>query len=264
MESIRNKQKTTDFILISIIILILPILFFVSIKLFDLNGLPVYFAQLGLYAVFFLLALWGIKKSGIHLTVKTHSILDALFFLLLAWLIYVLILTLTGIIQFSDEIAALRSVPAWKIWAQILSTWIFVGLTEELLFRGYVLNWLHQSFTKWSGRRRTLTAILVSSAFFSLWHLPVRIYELVNGESSIGLILLSVVVLFVLAVGFAWLYIRTENILLVGLVHGVMDFPLIGGNSQLTFIILIAAIGCVEFFKMRQRKESAKTDEQEE
>jgi membrane protease YdiL (CAAX protease family) len=256
---VKNKERVV-FIIIVTFIVILPIIFFCAIKLFDLSGLPVYFAQLGLYAVFFLLAFWGIRKSGIRLTVKIHTLLDALFFLLIAWLIYVLILSLTGIVRFSDEIAALKLVPAWKIWAQILSTWIFVGLAEELLFRGYILNWLHQTFTNWSGRRRTLTAILVSSAFFSLWHLPVRIYELVNGESSIALILLSVVVLFVLAVGFAWLYIRTENILLVGLVHGVMDFPLIGGDSQLTFIILIAAIGCVEFFKMRQRRASAQTD----
>lgn len=259
-----NKKKKTAFILITSSIFLLPILFFVSIKLFQLSGLPVYFAQLGLYAAFFLLAFWGIKKSGIRLTIKIHSVLDALFFLLLAWLIYVLILSLTGIIQFSDEIAAVKLVPAWKIWAQILSTWIFVGLAEELLFRGYILNWLHQAFTNLPNRRRTLMAILISSVFFALWHLPVRIYELVNGESSIALILLSVVVLFVLAVGFAWLYIRTDNILLVGLVHGVMDYPLIGGNSQLSFIILIAAIGCVEFFKIRQRRESAKPDEQEE
>lgn len=264
MENSIDKIEKKLFIIIAIAIILLPILFFGAIKLFDLSGLPVYFAQLGLYAVFFLLAIWGIKKSDIRLTVKMRTVLDALFFLLIAWLIYVLILSLTGIVRFTDEITALRSVPAWKIWAQILSTWIFVGLAEELLFRGYILNWLHQTFTNWSGRRRTLTAILVSSAFFALWHLPVRIYELVNGESSVALILLSVVVLFVLAVGFAWLYIRTENILLVGLVHGVMDFPLVGGDSQLTFIILIAAIGCVEFFKMRQRKASAQTGEPEE
>jgi len=254
MELSKKPHIKSTFIIILIIIILLPILFFGAIKLFDLNGLPVYFAQLGLYAIFFLLAFWGLRTGSIRLQFGLRSIIEALFFLILAWLIYVLVLSLTGIIQFSSEITALRSIPAWKVWAQILSTWIFVGIGEELLFRGYILNWLHQTFTKWSGRRRMLMAVLFSSLLFSLWHLPVRIYELINGESSILMILLSVVVLFVLALGFAWLFIRTENILLVGLVHGVMDFPLIGGDSQLSFIILIAAIICVEMFKLRQRR----------
>lgn len=252
-----NRSKPVEnksFIPIVIFIVILPIIFFILIKLLDLSGLPVYFAQLVLYAVFFLLAFWGLKTSRIHLKFGIRSIIEAFFFLVLAWLIYVLILSLTGIVQFASEVTALRSIPAWKVWAQILSAWFFVGIGEELLFRGYILNWLHNSFAKWSGRRRMLMAVLFSSLLFSLWHLPVRIFELINGESSILLILLSVVVLFVLALGFAWLFIRTENILLVGLVHGVMDFPLIGGDSQLSFIILLAAICCVELFKLRQRK----------
>lgn len=254
MELSNKPHNKSIFVIILVLVILLPILFFGAIKLLDLSGLPVYFAQLGLYAVFFMLAFWGLKTSGIHLKFGFQSIIEAFFFLVLAWLIYVLILSLTGIVQFSSEVTTLHSIPAWKVWAKILSTWIFVGIGEELLFRGYILNWLHKTFTKWSSRRRMLMAVLFSSLLFSLWHLPVRIFELVNGESSILLILLSVVVLFVLALGFAWLYIRTENILLVGLVHGVMDFPLIGGDSQLSFIILLAAICCVELFKLRQRR----------
>lgn len=260
MDMQTSKVSKKLFVIISILIVLLPILFFYAIKLFDLSGLPLYFSQLGLYTVFFLLAFWGIKKSGIRLPVSIHSILDALFFLVLAWLVYILVLSLTGIIHFSEEVEALTAIPAWKVWANILSTWIFVGIGEELLFRGYILNWLHQIFSNGSGRRRTVMAVLISSLFFSLWHIPVRIYELVNGESSIFLILLSVVVLFVLAIGFAWLYIRTKNILLVGLVHGVMDYPLIGGDSQLTFIILIAVIAFVELFRLRQRKAPVEPD----
>ena len=244
------------FIFISITIVILPILFFSSINYFQLTGLPVYFPQLGLYALIFLLAFWGLKKNGNHLPVSFHSLLDALFVLLLAWMVYVVFLSLTGIINFSEEIGTLKTAPLWKVLAQILSTWIFVGIGEELLFRGYILNHLYQSVVKWGNRRRTLFAILLSSLFFALWHLPVRIYELVNGESSVWLILLSVVVLFIMAIGFACLFIRTNNILLVGLVHGVMDYPLIGENSQLSFIILITAILCVELFRRRKPKET--------
>lgn len=255
-----ERRSIIHFWVIAGITVLLPVIFFFAIGWFDLEGLPLYFAQLGLYAAFFLLAFWGLITSRIRLDVRGRSVLDALFITLLAWLVYALVLTLTGIVQWPAALDALRAVPAWKIGAQILSTWIFVGIGEEILFRGYFLNQLHLVFTSGSARKRTLLAVLFSSLLFSLWHLPVRIYELVNGESSVVLILLSVLVLFVLALGFAWLFIRTGNILLVGLVHGVMDFPLFGKESQLTFIILIAAIAIVEIFKKRQSREKTLPD----
>jgi membrane protease YdiL (CAAX protease family) len=73
---------------------------------------------------------------------------------------------------------------------------------------------------------------------------------------GIGLIMISLVMLFLLGAGFAWLFIRSGNILLVGLIHGVMDYPLIGKDSQLSFIILIAAIGLVELVSFINRKKA--------
>jgi membrane protease YdiL (CAAX protease family) len=260
MELSKKSQENVTFFIILTTVFLLPILFFGAIKFFHLSGLPVYFTQLGLYVLFFILAFWGIKTGNVYLPITIHTILDALFFLVLAWMIYVLVLSMTGIIQFSKELAALKATPFWKIGAQILSTWIFVGIAEELLFRGYLLERFQQAFVKWSDRKRTVTAVLVSSLLFALWHIPVRIYELVNGESSIPLILLSVVILFVMGVGFSWLFIRSGNILLVGLVHGVMDYPLIGGDSQMTLIILVTAILCVELFKRRRLKEPEESE----
>lgn len=246
-------------VVITIIIaaILLPVLFFIAIKLFDLSGLPVYFAQLGLYAAFFLLAFWGMKQNAIRLPFNAQMILESLAILLVSWLIYVIFISATGIVRLPEELAVLRSVEAWKVGAQIVSTWLFVGIGEEVLFRGYFLKKLLAYYESKNAKSKTLLAVLVSSAFFSVWHLPVRIFSLINGEISIGLILISLVMLFLLGAGFAWLFIRSGNILLVGLVHGVMDYPLIGKDSQLSFIILIAAIGLVEFFQLVKRRYNA-------
>ncbi|MRS04375.1 CPBP family intramembrane metalloprotease, partial [bacterium] len=124
-------------------------------------------------------------------------------------------------------------------------------------FRGYFLNKLLAFYEQKAVKNVTLLAVVVSSAFFSVWHLPVRLYSLINGEMGIGLILLSLVMLFLLGAGFAWLYLRSGSILLVGLVHGLNDYPLIGKDSQLSFIILIIAIGLVELFRLVDRRRNA-------
>ncbi|PKN99226.1 MAG: hypothetical protein CVU43_15450 [Chloroflexi bacterium HGW-Chloroflexi-5] len=253
--SISRPSNRTTLLIFSLTVLF-PILFFITIKVFNLSGLPLYFAQLGLYALFILLAFWGIKQSQISLPISGRIVLAALTITLASWLTYALIISATGIIRLPEEVAALRSLEAWKVWAQIVSTWLFVGIGEEVLFRGYFLKKLLAFYENKNAKRAMLLAVVVSSAFFSVWHLPVRIFSLINGEMGIGLIMISLVMLFLLGAGFAWLFIRSGNILLVGLIHGVMDYPLIGKDSQLSFIILIAAIGLVELVSFINRKKA--------
>lgn len=253
----KDKKETNEkavIIVIIITIILLPVLFFGVIRLFNLNGLPVYFTQLGLYAVFYLLAFWGMKQSNIRFVINGRLLLESLVILLASWLLFILFISMTGTVNLSDELQALDAATPWKVGAQIVSTWLFVGLGEELLFRGYFLKKLIAFYEGKNVKQKVLLAVVISSAFFSLWHLPVRFFSLIKGEISIGLIVVSLMMLFLLGAGFAWLFIRSGNILLVGLVHGVMDYPLIGGNSQFSFIILIAAIGLVEFFQLVYRR----------
>ncbi len=85
-------------------------------------------------------------------------------------------------------------------------------------------------------------SILLTSAFFALWHVPVRTYALIMGEMSLLLVLISLIALFVIGTGFAWLFVRTQNILAAGLVYGAVNYPLLGAETQLSFIILAMAI----------------------
>jgi len=251
-------------IIILVLTITLPILFFSAIRLLSLSGLPVYFMQLALYLVFFLLAFWGLKRESIALPVKAQMLLDAIVFLTLGWLLYALFLSVSGMANLPDEIQTLRSMPAWKIGAQILSAWFFVGMAEELLFRGYVLAIIQRTFSKWKGRRATVVAVLITSLFFSLWHIPVRIFEMAAGETTIAMIMLSMLVIFCYGLGFAYLFIRTRNIILVGLVHGVMNFPLIGSDTQLSVLILFAVIGCVEIFRLLKPKKLERIPQMED
>lgn len=249
----KNQGKTT-LVIIMALTFVAAILFWVAIQLFHPGGLPLYFAQLGLYLIFFLLAWWGLKQERFHLPVNARSILEALAWTLLGWLIFLLVVQLLGAAKLPEEFQTLKNTPAWKIGANILSTWIFVGLGEELLFRGYFLKAFWQHFTRGTDRRRTVVAVLLVSAFFSLWHLPSRIVWLISGEVNVVLFLISLLALFLLGIGYAYLFVRSDNILLVGLVHGVSDFSLVGTNSQMAPIILIVAIGCVEIARWINRK----------
>jgi len=249
MESM-NPTTKNSVIIITILTVLLPVLFFGVILVFNVTGLPLYFSQLVLYGAFYLLAIWGMKRSNIRLAWNQRIIWNSLLVLALSWLIYVAVISLTGVIRLPLELQALRSTPLWNILARIVSAWLFVGLAEEVLFRGFFLKKFLSFYEGRQSAHPTLLAVVVSSAFFSLWHLPVRLFSLFNGELSVGLLLLSLVVLFAMGAVFAWLYLRSGSILLTGLVHGLVDYPLLGGNSQLGFFILILAIGLVEVTRL--------------
>ena len=122
------------------------------------------------------------------------------------------------------------------------------------MFRGYLLKAFWRHFTIETDRRRMVKAVLLSSAFFSIWHFTVRIVQVISGELDWVTLLISLLVLFLLGLGFCYLFIRSGNILLTGLVHGLMDYPLVGKDTQLSVVILLVAIGCVEIARLAAKK----------
>lgn len=212
----------------------MTILFWSALQLLRLEGLVLYFIQIGLYFLFFILALWGLKAERITLPVNARRVWEALIFTLVGWLFFLVVIQLLGTAQLQEEFLALTNTPAWKIRANILSAWIFAGCEEEFLFRGYFLNAFFRHFTYGTARRRIVVAALLVSAFFSIWHLPIRMIWLISGEINIVLFLISFPVLFVLGIGYAYLFLRSDNMLLAGLVRGISDFPLVGIDSQRT------------------------------
>ncbi len=251
-----TKNGKTVLAIIITLTFIVTIIYWWAVKLFQLQGLPLYFTMLGLYLVYYLLAWWGIKQERISLPVTKRLILEALAWSLVGWLVFMLLIQLVGLVKLPEEFLAMQETPFWKIGAQILSTWLFVGLGEEVLFRGYYLKALWRHFTTETDRRRMVKAVLLVSVLFSLWHLPTRIVSVISGELDWLNLLVSLLVMFLFSLGFAYLFIRSNNIILTGLVHGLMNYPLIGKETQLSFIILLVAIGCVEIVRLVARKKS--------
>ena len=254
--NLEKSQGKATLIIIMTLAFIIDILFWLIIQLFHLEGLPLYFMQLGLYLLFFILAFWGLRVEKLTLPINARRILETLAFTFVGWMFFLSIIQLLGMAQLQEEFLALKNSPAWKIGAKILSTWLMVGFGEEVLFRGYFLSAFFRHFTHGTDKRRIVVAALLVSAFFSLWHLPSRIIWLIAGEIDVVLFLISLLALFVLGLGYTYLFIRSDNILLAGLVHGLSDFALVGMDSQMTPIILVGAIGCVEITRMMARKKA--------
>ncbi len=254
MEAKVHDRGKTVMITIMAVSLILPIPYFIVIQGLQISGIPAYLMQLGLYIVLYLLAFWGLRRNSLRLQVNSRLALEAIGLALISWLLYVASLQVLGAINLPNQLRALSSTPLGTALLRILMSWLFVGTGEEVLFRGTLLPGIRRFFTTGTDGRRTVVAILLSSAFFSIWHLPIRTMWLISGEIGAGLLLLSLLIVFVEGIGFAYLYVRTQNILLVGLVHGLVDLPLIGGNTQLSGIVLLFSIAIMEIARWAMRR----------
>ena len=232
METTEEHQHRIRLLVIAGLAAFVTIVFWSTIPLLKGKDWVVYFAQLAVYLVLYALALWGLRMEGIHLSIGMNSVLQALGWLLLGWVAYALILHVSGLARLPDELQSLGALPVGSLMANIVSTWLFVGFGEELLFRGYILLSYRRHFTHGTPGRRALAALVVSSIFFSLWHIPARIASIASGEMAPMLLIPSSIFVFLVGLGLGYLFLRTGNILLAGLAHGVTDLPLLGMHVQ--------------------------------
>ena len=89
---------------------------------------------------------------------------------------------------------------------------LVIGPAEEILFRGVVQNYLAEHFSEWG-------AILLASVVFAAVHIPTSWVATPN-LVAVGATLL---ILFGLSVGLGWLYVRTDNLVVPILTHGLYD-----------------------------------------
>lgn len=108
----------------------------------------------------------------------------------------------TGSIAISPEFEA----------TQLISV-LFVGLTEEMVFRGWLLNVTLTENHKWC-------AILLNAIMFLLIHFPRWSYEgsFISSFSSFGFI-----ALILLSVIFSWTFIKSKNLLVPITLHMFWD-----------------------------------------
>jgi len=123
----------------------------------------------------------------------------------------------------------------------LFQQWLFVGLAEELLFRGYIFTKLRQFFANRGAFWANTLGMIVSSLIFATFHIPQRIFVegIRLGSSEMAMNFLGV---FLVGMVLAWMFLRTRNVILVGLVHGGMNAPLIGRRGDLAPLILFLII----------------------
>jgi len=265
LESNQKRRGITVLVIVLVASLVLTILFNAVIASVHLSFWPLYFLRLGLYLLFFLPALWGLRTEKISLPVSWRKLLEAVGYPLVGWGLaalvqFVLVLFYAGVPLLPRLSLFLAKTPPLQIGAQALGMWFFVALGEELLFRGYFLEGFRRYFTRGGERWRMVAAVLITSAIFAIWYFSVSLFSIPSnmmGQGIITSLLLSMLIRFGQGIGLAILFIRSRNILLAGLTHGVMDFPLIGLGLPMTFIILLGAIGCAEIARLAGSRKAA-------
>ena len=136
---------------------------------------------------------------------------------------------------------------------KILTHWLFVGIAEEMLFRGYILTKLTQFFAKIGRVWSRVAGIVVSSLIFATYHIPQRVF-VYGMELTPDALMKQMFPLFLSGVLMAWVFLRSRNVLFVGLFHGGMNAPLIGREGNLAPVFLFVVL--VEIFAWRGQKQA--------
>ncbi len=203
----------------------------------------------------FVLAYWAMQKDAVMLESVGWTgtgFKQALYLLGAVWSIGgVLIVILTHLAKMN-----LLGVDV----ASLIKHWLFVGMSEELLYRGYMMTKLIRIFSGKGRTRSVALGITISSTIFAAIHIPQRV--MVEGVSFLSTeMAANLLRLFLVGVVLAWLFLRSCNILFVGLVHGGLNAPLVsgGGENPLTGItILLLALVVVEINRRRMDRNATK------
>ena len=201
---------------------------------------------------FFCLAVWGLQKDKVPfdtIGLTLAGIKDAVLLALVGWGVVALTGYLVTVIDHRDPGGLIsKSVPYMLLY------WIFVGIAEELLFRGYILTRLRQAWAARNHRSGKILAIAEASFLFATAHIPQRLYQVARGEMALAEVLASVVLLTLVGGVFSYLFLRTRNIILVGLIHGAVIVPLIGVGEDAFLPVIIIAILYIESFLFLKRR----------
>jgi len=94
-----------------------------------------------------------------------------------------------------------------------LNTILLVGITEEIVFRGFLLRKLMDSFRFWIAN--TITALLFVSIHFPIWFY--------KGQFESPYILSSILTVFVLGILFGLVYKKSNSLWTVIIVHSLYN-----------------------------------------
>jgi membrane protease YdiL (CAAX protease family) len=202
---------------------------------------------------------WAIKRDRIsreQLGFSYGKLREALIMFIIAWVVILAIAILIILTAAENKNVASYFNSPWDI----LEQWLFVGMAEELFFRGYVLTRLLHSFRHLTKSRGICAAVVCSSVLFAVWHIPNFLYRQSHGtlDPGIGVLLLSLGYVFICGLLFSYIFLRTRNIIFCGLFHGSGNAPLVTnmtGDWKLIIpsLVFIAVIETAQLIKRRRQ-----------
>lgn len=107
------------------------------------------------------------------------------------------------------------SINAGFKWTAFVGVVLFVGITEEAVFRAWLLNATIKKLSPWP-------AILVNAVMFLSIHIPIWYYTalFLTPLKAVQ----SAVTVFVLSLIFAWTFVKSKNIFVPIILHTSWDF----------------------------------------
>ncbi|WP_193310424.1 CPBP family intramembrane glutamic endopeptidase [Halorubrum halophilum] len=129
----------------------------------------------------------------------------------------------------------------WTLLGLFLAQVLGNALYEEVLYRGFLLTALHARFVKHMRNWPFIAALALSQSIFALVHVPSRLVEDVVGISLAA----NLFVVFLTGIGFALLYYRTRNLLLVVGVHALLNYPTVVFGTEQVAILTVVAVSLV-------------------
>lgn len=135
---------------------------------------------------------------------------------------YIVVIFLISGQSLIQQATLIKSFPTWLIICNILYFLVFVAAFEESFFRGYLLDRFMPEHP--SSIKKALPAILLSSLFFMIYHIPILVF---NGN------LFSLAPILVISVLLSLGYVKSRNRNIAGpvIAHFLVD-------SSLYFLVL--------------------------
>ena len=130
-----------------------------------------------------------------------------------------LLFTLYLIVGVYDIFDGTISIVPGFVWSQLL--WVlFVGVTEEMVFRGWLLN----ATIKDASRRKQWAMVTINSLLFLGIHVPIWLFA---NQIDIVFSSFSFLSVIVLSFIFSWMFIKTKSILPAIVLHMYWDLLIV-------------------------------------
>ncbi|PWH12510.1 MAG: hypothetical protein DDG60_12765 [Anaerolineae bacterium] len=247
------KHGTVTLLVVILFIYSLPLLLFgVIVPLVVDNLVARYLLTIFSALVLGILAWWALKRDAIApetIGLSFSKVPQTLFILVAGWGMWAGVWALIALPQVrasGQDVSLFIGAPL-----AIVQQWLFVGLAEELLFRGYLLTRLQLVFSRFPKAWSMFLAILGSGLIFATAHVPVKLSNVGADENAWLVVLSGVVEIFILGLSFSYFFLRTRNVVLTGLIHGGWNAPLLGKQDVLRLVLFVLV---VEFWLLIEKR----------